>query len=147
MSSSLPNAVPAFASIATAALPSGFLVKEGSVLGPYDPPQALLITGVHFLMDQPAVLGPDYRHEEHYNIQCTLVAMQGTDDQASLLGTAYGLYADISIAVANAPTLNGTVRVALTRQLDYAMGYDPKGLAVGTCTFEVVCEARVTSES
>lgn len=145
MSSSLPLAVPQFISIAKAALPSGFQVREGQIFGPYIAPQALLITGVHFLQDAVGELGPLYRHEEHYNIQCVLCASQGVDDQASLLGIAYGLYADVSVAVANAPTLNGTVRLAWTRQLDYVMGGDGKGLSVGSVSFEVECQARVNS--
>lgn len=147
MSSSVPNAVPAFISIATAALPSGFQVKEGQIFGPYISPQALLVTGLHFTQDAYAELGPNYRHEEHYNISCVLCASIGTDDQATMIGTIYGLYSDIQIAVANNPDLNETVRLAWCRQLDYMMGYDANGKTVGTLSFEVQCQARVTSLS
>lgn len=147
MSSSLPNALPAFMSIATAALPTNFQVREGAIFGPRVDPQTLLITGVHFLADEYGEISPAYRHEEHYNIQCALSASQGTDDQASLLATVYGLYSDISIAVANNPNLNNTVRLAWTRQLDYMMGYAANSLTVGTLMFEVQCQARVNSLS
>lgn len=145
MSSSLPNALPAFVSIATAALPAGFQVKEGSIFGPYVSPQALLITGVHFTEDAYGEMSPIYRHEEHYSIQCALCGSLGIDDQASLIATMYGLYSNISVAIANNPNLNNTVRLAWTRQLDYVMSYDSKGFSVGTVQFEVQCQARVTS--
>lgn len=146
MSSSLPNAMPQFVSIATAVLPSNFVIKEGSIYGPNVPAQGLLITGIHFLSDTYGEMGPLYRHEEHYNMQCVLVDSFGMDDHPTLIGQLYGLYSDISVAVANAPTLNGTVRLAWTRQLDYSMGYDAqKGWSVGTLTFEVECQARVNS--
>jgi hypothetical protein len=144
VSSSLPNALPAFVSIATAALPTGFQIKEGAIFGPYIAPQALLITGIHFTQDAYAELGPSYKHEEHYSIQCALCSAQAPDDQASRLLEVYSSYSLISVAVANNPTLNGTIRLAWTRQLDYSMGYDPK-FSVGTLTFEVQCQARVTS--
>jgi hypothetical protein len=128
-----------------AALPAGFQVREGSIFGPRVDPAALLITGLHFTQDAYAELGPTYRHEEHYNIQCVLCASQGVDDQASLLGTTYGFYSAISVAVANHPDLNSTCRLGWCRQLDYAMGYDGKGFAVATLTFEVQVQARVTS--
>jgi hypothetical protein len=145
VSSSLPNALPAFVSIVTAALPADFQVKEGQIFNPYVAPQSLLITGVHFTLDSTAELGPLYKHEEHYSILCALTTTGGTDDQASRLAEAYGLYANVSIAVANNPNLNNTVRLAWTRQLDYVMGYDAKGFSVGTVQFEVQCQARVTS--
>lgn len=148
MSSSVPNAVPAFVAIAQAALPAGFVVKEGAIYGPNVPMQGLLITGIHFTQDAYAELGPNYKHEEHYTIQCVLTNAIGTDDQASLLGTTYGLYSDIQVAVANNPNLTNTVRLGWCRQLDYAMGYDPtKGWPTAALSFEVQCQARVTSLS
>jgi len=145
MSSSVPLAVPAFVALATTALPTGFQIKEGSIFSPYIAPQALLITGIHFTDDTYAELGPTYRHEEHYNIECALSASQGVDDQASLLQTVYALYKPLAVTVASHPDLTSTVRLGWCRQLDYAMGYDSKGLAVGTLTFEVECQARVDS--
>lgn len=145
MSSTVPAAVPAFMAICQAALPVGFQVREGTIFGPYVAPQALLITGVHFTMDTWATLGPDYKHEEHYNISCALCSTAGTDDGPSRLAEVYGLYADISVAVATQPTLTNTVRVAGTRQLDYTSSFDSKGLSVGLLSFEVQCQARATS--
>lgn len=146
MSSSVPQAVPAFVAICQAALPAGFQVKEGSIFGPYIAPGALLITGLHFTQDAYAELGPTYRHEEHYNIMCALCTTQGNDNQGSVLATLYGFYSDISVAVANNPNLSNTVRLGWCRQLDYSMGYDAsKGWTIGTLTFEVEVQARVNS--
>ena len=145
MSSSVPAAIPAFVSIVQAALPAGFQVREGAIFGPRIDPQALLITGIHFTEDTFGEMSPAYRHEEHYEIQCALAASQGVDDQASLLTQLYGIYADISLAIANNPDLNKTVRLAWTRQLDYSMGYDGKGLTVAVLQFEVQVQVRVTS--
>jgi hypothetical protein len=147
MSSSVPIAVPAFMSVAKVALPSDFQVREGQIFGPRIDPQTLLITGVHILVDEYAELGPLYRHEEHFNIQCALATSGGKDDQPSRLQEVYVLYDLLSIAVASQPTLTGTVRLAWCRQLDYAMGYDAARLSVGVLSFEVQCQARVESLS
>lgn len=133
--------------IAKAALPANFQVREGQIFGPRVDPQSLLVTGIHFLVDEYAELGPRYRHEEHYNIQCSLAASIGVDDQASLLQSVYELYEPLSVAVASNPNLSSTVRLGWCRQLDYMMGYDGKGLAVGVLSFEVECQARVESLS
>ena len=146
MSSSVPVAVPAFVAICQAALPAGFQVREGSIFGPYIAPQALLITGIHFTADEYAELGPRYMHEEHYNIQCALSSSAGTDDQPMRLAEVYGLYSNISVAVASNPNLTNTVRLGWCRQLDYLMTSDGK-LSIGTLTFEVQCQARVPSLS
>lgn len=153
MASSVPLAVPAFISLCQGALPASFTVKLGTIFGPYVPPQALLITGVHFTEDAYAELGPSYRHEEHYNIACALTVSQGgPDDEPDLMQSVYALYEDVSVAVANNPTLptpqntTGTVRLGWCRQLDYEPTYDAvKAMMQGVLTFEVECQARVTS--
>ena len=147
MSASAPIAVPAFMAVAAAALPANFQIREGSIFGPRIDPSTLLVTGIHFLVDEYAELGPRYQHEEHYNIQCALATSTGVDDQASTLQAVYALYELLSVAVANNPTLNQTVRLAWCRQLDYSMGYDAKGLTVGVLMFEVQIQVRVNSLS
>ena len=147
MSASAPTVVPAFMAVATAALPAGFQVREGSIFGPRIDPSTLLVTGIHFLVDEYAELGPRYQHEERYNIQCALASTTGVDDQASVLQSVYALYAPLTVAVANNPTLNQTCRLAWCRQLDYSMGYDGKGLTVGVLMFEVQVQVRVNSLS
>ena len=147
MSASAPVVVPAFMAVATAALPQNFQVREGQVFGPRVDPQTLLVTGIHFLVDEYAEMGPRYQHEERYNIQCALASSGGKDDQASRLQEVYALYGPLTIAVANNPTLNQTVRLAWCRQLDYTMGYDGRGLSVGVLLFEVQIQVRVNSLS
>jgi hypothetical protein len=145
MSSSVPNAIPAFMAITQAALPANFEVKFGTVFGPYIAPQALLITGVHFTEDGFAEIGPNYQHEEHYTIGATLTSVAGDSDDPARLQEVYALYKDITIAIAAKPTLNGTIRLAWCRQLDYQPARDAKGFSVGQLDFEVSCQARVDS--
>lgn len=145
MSSSVPNAIPAFTSIAQAALPAGFQVTLGTVFGPYVSPQTLLITGVHFNEDEYAELGPRYQHEEHYTVACSLCSTAGDNDQPTRLQEVYALYKDILVAVANNPTLNSNVRLAWCRQLNYSPANDARGWSVGQLDFEVEVQARVDS--
>lgn len=145
MTASAPVAIPAFVSIAKTALGSNFQIREGQIYGVFIRPQSLLITGLHFTQDQPATLGPDYPHEEHYSILCSLFSAAGNDAQDARLQETYALYATLSKAIANNPDLNKTVRVAWCRQLDYLPTTDGKGLPVGQLNFEVNVQARVTS--
>lgn len=145
MATSVTAALPAYMSLVQGALPTGFLVKFGTVFGPYVAPQALLLTGIHFTEDQYAELGPRYQHEEHYNIECALCSSAGNDDEMARFNETYALYEDISVAIANHPDLNQTVRLGWCRQLDYSPTYDPKGMSVGMLTFEVQVQARVDS--
>lgn len=145
MSSSVATAIPAFITICQNALPAGFQVALGQIFTPYVSPQTLLITGIHFTEDEYAELGPTYRHEEHYNIECSLCSTAGDNDQSTRLQEVYALYKDIQVAVANNPTLNSNVRLGWCRQLDYTPTYDAKGFSVGQLSFEVQVQARVTS--
>ena len=147
MSASAPSVVPAFISLVQGALPANFQVRFGTVFGPFVAPQALLITGLHFTEDEYAELGPTYRHEEHYNIECALCSSAGNDDSFGRFTEVYALYEDISVAVANNPTLSSTARLGWCRQLDYTPTYDPKGMSVGMLSFEVQVQVRVTSLS
>jgi hypothetical protein len=148
MSTSIPSAIPAFMTIAAGALPANFNITLGQVFGPYVSPQALLITDIPVTLDAYAELGPSYRHEEHYNFQCFLCSTAGDpNSQLERLSEVYALYDDISVAVANNPNLNSTVRLAWCRQLGYTPTYDVKGLAVGSLRFEVQCQQRSTSLS
>jgi len=147
MSSSVPLAVPAFISIATAALPAGTQIKMGTQFGVYEGAMALLVTGVRFNQDEIAEMSPAYKHEEHYVINCSLFSTAGDDDHPGRMQDVYSLYRFIMIALASHADLNDTVRVAWTRQLDYTPGFDPKGFQVGQLDFEIVCEARVDPTS
>jgi hypothetical protein len=145
VSASVPIAVPAFVSIAQTALGSSFQIREGQIYNTFVAPQSLLITGIHFTQDEYSELGPEYRHEEHYSILCSLFSSAGDDAQDERLQETYALYASLSVAIANNPDLNKTVRLAWCRQLDYMPTTDGKGLPVGQLNFEVNVQVRVTS--
>lgn len=145
MSASLPAVVPALQSVLQGALPSGFQVVFATVMPIYINAQSCMITGARFSMDTWAVLGPDYTHEEQYGISCTLISSYGTNDEFSRLNEVYTLYKNISVAIANNPTLNGTVRVAGTTQNAYSPTKDAKGFDVGRLDFTVKVEVRVQS--
>lgn len=162
MSSSVPAAIPAFIDLATSALPQGTLVWLGTVMpvnqpGPYtvegiNAGVSLQITGVSFDEDAFAELGPNYKHEEHYNITCCLCAWAGDQDYAQRTQDVYAAYKDLSSAVGTSPTLNipanqGTFRLAWTRQLSFTPCPDAFGRSSGVIEFEVSCQARVTSLS
>lgn len=147
MSASLPTAIPAYISILQAALPTGFQVKLGTIVGVYIAPQTLLISGVRFTQDAYAELGPTYRHEEQYVISNSLCSSSGgIDDEPTRLQEVYTLYKTIQTTIANNPNLNNTVRLAWPKQVSYSPTYDAiHGYSVGVLNFEVECQVRVTS--
>lgn len=148
MASSAPAAVTQFIAIAEGVLPSDVQVFFDSNQDVYIAPRSLMVTGVHFNQDMYAELGPNYKHEEHYNLECVLWSAAGDNDQATRMSEVYSLYQAVQVAVASNADLNRTVRLAWCRQLDYTPGHDPvKGWSIGSLTFEVQCQARVTSLS
>lgn len=158
MSSSVPAVVPAFISLAKTAFPAGAQVWFGTVMpvnqsGPGNVSGVasgitLQIPGIHFNEDEFAELGPSYRHEEHYNIEGLLTAWSGGQDYAQLLQDVYTEYANLTIALANNPTLglnNPVPRLAWPRQLGVNPTPDAQGFASVQIQFEVEVQARVTS--
>ena len=159
MSSSVPAVLQALVSQATTALPAGSQIVMATVLpanfqaGPGEVATVssgvtLQITGVRIAMDEFAVLGPNYTHEERYNIACTLCAWAGDPDFTQRMLDVYTIYADLSVAIANLPTLGLVTpapRLVQTRQLGFVPGPDPFGRPAGTITFEVGVQARVQS--
>lgn len=144
-------------------LPAGAQIWLGSVLPVYQATPGtvatvnsgvtLQITGVRFDSDAYAELGPTYRHEEHYNLACSLCAWSGDGSAtgyAKTLQDVYAMYADLSIAISSNPTLGLTTpapRLAWPRQLDLKIGPDPFGRPSSCIDFEVQVQARVTSLS
>lgn len=145
MSASLPNVIPALQAVLQGALPANFQVYFKTVSPVYVAAQSCAITGARFTMDDFAVLGPDYTHEEQYGMPCVLTSSYGNDDEIGRMNEVYALYKDISVAIANNPTLNGTVRVAWPVQNAYSPGADIKGITVGTLNFTVKVQVRVQS--
>lgn len=149
MASSAKAAKNALLAVAAAALPSGATVKFDSNADVFIAPQSMLITGITWNQDAYAELGPTYRHEEHYNLECAMWSAYGDSDQDARMDEVMDtMYVPLQIAIASNPTLNGTVRLAWCRLLDYSPTHDPmKGWAIGSLTFEVQCQARVNSLS
>jgi hypothetical protein len=144
--------------LAAAALPSTAMVWLGATPPTFVAPVILLITDVHFTLDNYAEMAPTYKHEEHYNIECCLFNLwpgPPTADNATQLTAmtnTYSLYDSVTVAVATNPTLGlnyGTTgfRLAWCRQTDYAPYYDTNGKAFGKLEFTVECQARVPSLS
>jgi hypothetical protein len=149
MASSAKAAKSAFLAIATDALPAGITVKFDSNADVYIAPKSVLVTGISWTQDAYAELGPTYRHEEHYNLECSMWSAYGDNDQDARMDEVMDeMYTPLQIAIAGNPTLNDTVRLAWCRLLDYNPTHDgAKGWAIGSLTFQVQCQARVESLS
>jgi hypothetical protein len=143
VSATLPNAIPAFISLCRGALPSGFQIIYRPNLPIYVAPQQLLISGAKFTKDDPVTMGPPFKHEEMYGIQCSLTSSYGDDDELSRMNEVYGLYKTLAQTVSQNASLSGTVLYAWPRQLGYTPKIDPRGRAVGCLDFEIKCDTRV----
>lgn len=158
MSSSVPSAVSAFISLAQGVLPTNGQVVLGATLpiGADVPPVAVVVSAVRFTEDEYAELGPTFRHEEHYNIVCCLYynggMYQDLTDVETLMTNTYSAYEDITVEVANNPTLGLSLgstgfRLAWCRQTDFVPDFGIQGYVFGKLDFVVECQARVTSLS
>ncbi|MGH9917416.1 MAG: hypothetical protein ACRD6W_00875 [Nitrososphaerales archaeon] len=144
MSSSVPTSVPYFVTLATTALGADATVSFGKPLPLYSAPITLQVTGV--VGDaEPAELGPNYRREETYSIQCELTAYAGDQNFLDRLSECMTAYALLTVAVANDPTLGGSVRFAECGQYQFVPDADAQGQSIGNLTFDVRCSARITS--
>lgn len=160
MASSVPAVIPAFKTLAAAALPAGSEIWLGAVLPVYQVgPGAVSgvatgiicqLSGIRFDEDAYAELGPSYRHEEHYNISGCLISWSGgttgTFDQC--LQDAYTCYEALAVAVANNPTLGlptPAPRLVWMRQLSVIIAPDSGGFAQAQIEWEAQVQARVTS--
>lgn len=157
MASSVPLSVPAFISVIQGALPSTAIVQLSTVPPTFAAPQLVLVEGIRFSEDEYAELGPTYRHEERYNLMCCLYNQGGLyedePDMSALMVATYTLYNDISVAVANNPTLGlslsggSSFRLGWCRQIAYTPAIDARGMSFGKLDFEVECQARMVSLS
>lgn len=145
MTTSIPAAIDQIMTIAGNSLPAGFQVRFDSISGMNVGQQQLLLTGVRVTYDSYAELGPNYKHEEHFNVTSQLIGAIGNDDTIGLKNTIYGLYDDLAIAIATLPDLNGHVRLAWCRQLGYTPTHDANGKTLGVLDFEIEIQARVDS--
>lgn len=144
MSSSIPGTVAYFLQLAGNALPADAYVYFGVELPRYSAPVTLQVTGITG-NQAPAELGPAYKREETYSILCELTSFAGDQDFPSRLQEVMANWALITVAVGNDPTLGGNVRYAECGDMDFAPKSDPKGMSLGSLTFDVRCSQRITS--
>lgn len=153
MSSSIPGAVNAFLTMMDplqgGALPAGTQVWFGKPLPKYIAQTTLQVVEVHGDPGQePAELGPTYRREEVYDIACILTCWTGQpDDYLGMFNQVFSVLKTVEVTVANNPTLNGNVRFAQIHTLDFVPDSDDAGHVLGSLTFTVNCQARITSLS
>lgn len=145
MASSVPNAVNQFLAIAAAALPTTAQVWFGKPLGVYPANITLQVYGVQDGMQEIITMGPDYSREETYDIQCLLTVWAGDQDFAGRMNDVYGYFQDITVALGAKPTLNSTVRFAQIHTFDYIPDADASGRTLGSLSFTVACQARISS--
>lgn len=146
MSSSIPNAVTQFQAIATAALPAGTTnITMGEALPP-DISEPVVLQIIRVTGEQEwAELGPLYRREETYAIHCEITAWAGDQDFATRMTDAFSAFELLTVAVGSNPTLNGAVRLAEIRQLDWEPKPDAKGQSTACIAFTVDCQQRITT--
>ena len=144
MSSSIPNAVQQFITIAATVMPSQSVFWFGKALPVYTQPWTLQINEIT-ADQQPAELGPTYRREELFELHGILSSWAGDSDNISRLNEVFAMFADITVAVANNPTLNSAVRFAECSPVQYVPDVDPKGFSLGELNFEIRCSQRITS--
>jgi hypothetical protein len=144
MSSSIPSAVPYFLTLAETALGDQATVWFGKELPLFSAPITLQVLGV--VGDQePAELGPNFKREEVYSIQCELTAYAGDQDFKARLAEAFAAFGLLEVAVANDADLGGNIRFAECGNMVFTPGADAQGQSIGQLAFDVRCSARVTS--
>lgn len=154
-SSAIPGAVANFITIMTAALPAACQIWYGHELGSFVMPQTLQITGVTG-DQQPAEMGPNYKREETFAIDCSLVSFAGDQTTAAYLARTtevMGLFATICVTIGNNPWLSssglqdGTAAVRYAEVGTFVLIPKPSdnGGSTAELTFAVHCSQRVTS--
>lgn len=146
-SSSIPNAITQFLTMATTALPAGTTVWFGEELPAYSAPLTLQITEVTG-DQQPATIGLSYLREESFQLVCLLTWYQGgPQDFVTCLGNVMTNFALLSEAVGDNPTLNNAVRFAQVGNFIITPATDQNGQTAVTLSFALRCEQRVVSLS
>lgn len=142
----IPLALTQAITIATAALPANTTCYFGAELPAYVSPLTFWISEI--TGDQkPAELGNQYRREEQFQLICSIVSYQGgvTDFPTLLSSLMTTGFIPLSQAIANNPTLNGTVRFAEVGNFHISPETDANGNAGVTLDFSIRCVQRVTS--
>lgn len=148
---SIPPALQALFTVFEAAYPTdangeAVLYWFGQSLPAWQPSTVVEITGVGPADQQPASLGPDYLREETFSVDCGITVFQGVTPTAANyftnMNAVWNVWIALEKAVANNPTLNGTVRFAEFGELTYEPATDAKGLVMGTLKWFTRCSAR-----
>ena len=128
------------------------LVWFGTELAAYSSPTTIEINGVDLADQEPAELGPNFKREETFTVKCKITVFNGegangTPDFLARMTDCFAVWKPLVIAVANDPTLGGNVRFAENGEMIYTPTTDGSGRAMGSLTWGVRCQQRVTSLS
>lgn len=158
MTSAAPAAVTVFFNMMTSAFASDTTMQVyfGAELSPFVAPKILQILGVNHGDQQPAEMGPSYRREEQFHINCKLTSYAGDQGNAAFLtrmNECYAAFAIIEKAIGNNPWLSvsgnndstNTVRYAEIATYDFMPEITDKAGSVGEIDFSIFCSQRITS--
>jgi hypothetical protein len=148
---SIPPALEALYSVFSAAYPTdangeAVLYWFGASLPAWEPATVVEITGIAPADQEPASLGPDYLREETFSVECQITVFQGMPptpvNYLANMNAVWNVWIPLETAVANNPTLNGTVRYSEFGEMTYEPATDAKGLVMGTLKWLTRCSAR-----
>jgi hypothetical protein len=118
----------------------------GATLPAWEPSTVVEISGVAPADQEPMSLGPDYTREETFGVECAITVFQGMAPTAANyfinMNAVWAVWIALETAVANNPTLNGTVRYAEFGEMVYEPATDAKGMVMGTLKWLTRCSAR-----
>jgi hypothetical protein len=153
MPSSIPAARAHLFSLLTTAFAgqTNVQVYYGKTLGTFVAPLTVQIMG--WAGDQqPAELGPSYRREETFAIQCQINSWAGDQLYANRETEVMAAFGTVSVIVANNYTLpstaggnDGAVRFAEVGTFSFTPEADDMGKSMGILNFDVHCSARIAS--
>jgi|SRR6266702_1308718 len=154
MASSIPAASKYFAQLAQTALGAQATVFMSRRLPLYTAALTLQIFG-QAGDQEPGEMGPNYRREETYAIECEITSYSGDQDQPGApiadqpsfarQDECFAALNKIETAIANDYTLGGNIRYAEVGEFDFAADADADGKSLGHLKFAVRCSQRVTS--
>src|ERR1700743_3368810 len=168
MASSIPFAVNNFIALMTTLFTNAghpeYQIQFGKLQQMYTAPITLEILGVDAGDQKPAELGPSYKRDEEYVIECNLCSYAGDQDFLSRMVEVFDVWEIVTAGIANDPSLTGvpnspqksfpsstggvghsSVRFAQIRNMNFYGKPTTQGKSVGCITFDIHCEARIES--
>jgi hypothetical protein len=148
MSSSIPGAVTYFMDLCNTALPDPVSVQFTSVVPMYTSAKMLIVKSITDIVQTPAELGPSYKREEEYRINCELTSYYGDQNVQSFsdrFDEVFSMFSQITVALGNDYMLGGNVRLAQVEEGEYTPKVDLRGRTVGCLDFTIHCEQRIES--